>query len=63
MDHLAAQGVTAIPMHDALIVPVSAAEEAKRELEDAFTKQLKVKPRVAAEVLQQAQHQERSSKG
>ncbi len=46
MDHLAAQGVTAIPLHDALIVQVSAAEEAKRALEEAFAGQLGVRPRV-----------------
>lgn len=50
MDHLAAQGVTAIPLHDALIVPASAAEVAKQALEEAFTVQLGVRPRIVARV-------------
>ena len=46
MDRLAAEGVTAIPLHDALIVPASGAEAAKRALEEAFVEQLGARPRV-----------------
>ena len=54
MDHLAAQGVTAIPLHDALIAPMSAAGEVKRALEEAFAGQLGVRPRVVITGLQPA---------
>ena len=46
MERLAEAGVVALPLGDALIVPVSAAGEAKWALEEAFAGQLGVRPRV-----------------
>ena len=53
MERLAEVGVVALPLGDALVVPVSAAEEAKRALEEAFAGQLGVKPRIRSSNLQQ----------
>ena len=51
MERLATVGVVALPLHDALVVPASGAEEAQRVLEEVFVEQFGVRPVVKVKVL------------
>lgn len=50
MREMRGRGVLALPLHDALIVPVSAAESAKSALGDAYERVAGIRPHLTAKL-------------